>query len=280
MSQRSLGKLINRSRAPDDNSEIFGAGTRSEYQTHVLIIALDYPGTSHSLTCTTDGDNIKNLCTACSITDVTTLYNDQGTFDEVAIGIEEVGSRCALGDCFLLFYAGHGTSVPDLSGDEADGKDEAFCLVTSDGKSDRMTDDQLAQIINDNIPPDVNVIIVSDCCHSGTIADFGSNMWGQTKAVLLSGCTDSQKAEDTGSGGVFTNSMLIAIADLAERGVDNYSCGRLYNETVKHEKIRYDRKQDISCAWSDACNGANTMAWPLIPPAGYKSPAELASWWF
>merc|ERR1719240_738751 len=92
------------------------------------------------------------------------LYNNQGNKDNVLRAIQSMGQRC-----------GPGASVPDKDGDEVDGKDEALCLVTPDGKIDWngfMTDDELAAAMTTNIDEDAKIIILSDCCHSGTICDF------------------------------------------------------------------------------------------------------------
>lgn len=275
------GQLRFGDRAPANNSALGQAPLHSGAKTHVIIVALDYPGTKYSLSCTKDGANIQTLCSECGVSDVTTLYNGQATCDEVVSAIDDVGSRCGSGDYFILYYSGHGTSVLDRSGDEADGKDEALCLVNEDGKIDRMTDDYLAAVIQRSVAEDVNVIVLADCCHSGTIADFCSPSWGNTKAVLISGCSDAQEAGDTGDGGIFTHSLLLAIADLGRSRENDYSCGRLYNKTYDQEKTCYDSKQNISCAWSAACGGVNRMAWPLIPAAGFQSPLERSSssWW-
>ena len=74
----------------------------------------------------------------------------------------------------VVYYTGHGASVPDKNGDETDGFDEA--LVFDDNF---VIDDILAQIIsNCGKPQSSKVCLFSDCCHSGTIYDLkpGSSM--------------------------------------------------------------------------------------------------------
>ena len=41
-----------------------------------------------------------------------------------------MAQSCSLGDYFVVYYSGHGTSVDDVNKDEIDGKDEALCLMT------------------------------------------------------------------------------------------------------------------------------------------------------
>lgn len=73
------------------------------------------------------------------------------------------------GDVVAIQYAGHGTYVPDLDGDEdaaAGPTDEALCPV--DFRQGRLiVDDDLAQIW-DLIPEGVAVTLLFDSCHSGT----------------------------------------------------------------------------------------------------------------
>jgi hypothetical protein len=217
---------------------------------------------------------MKQLWQACGMppSNLTSLYNNQGYKDNVLSAMQRMGQRCQSGDYFIFYYSGHGTSVPDKDGDEKDGKDEALCLVTPEGKIDWdafLTDDELAEAMTTNISEDVKVIIMSDCCHSGTISDFGTADWGELQACSLSGCADDQTSGDTGAGGIFTHSLLMAIADL---GYDSYSVGQLYNKTLDFDNEVFDSAQDIKCACSNAAGATTSIAWPLIPSGGYSAP--------
>lgn len=72
------------------------------------------------------------------------------------------------GDKVLFYYSGHGTQVPDQSGDEDDGCDEA--LVPADavsvGPSAFIPDDSI-QIYLNQIKAD-DILVILDCCYSGT----------------------------------------------------------------------------------------------------------------
>lgn len=76
------------------------------------------------------------------------------------------GSRA--GDVLVFQYAGHGTQVPDVDGDDdGDGKDEA--LVPVDYASGAFViDDDLRNVIA-KLPAGVNLTCFIDCCHSGTV---------------------------------------------------------------------------------------------------------------
>jgi hypothetical protein len=86
------------------------------------------------------------------------------------------------GDVLVFQFAGHGTQVPDLDGEEADGDtpglDEALCPVDFDG-GDLVIDDDLRAIIA-RLPGGVNLTCFFDCCHSGTVTRLA--LGGRTAA--------------------------------------------------------------------------------------------------
>ena len=67
----------------------------------------------------------------------------------------------------LLHYAGHGSNVPDSSGDEADHRDEILCPTDLDWK-DPLLDDWMGELF-DTLPADTALTFVSDSCHSGSV---------------------------------------------------------------------------------------------------------------
>ena len=93
------------------------------------------------------------------------------TRNELFGAIERLLTEAAPGDELVLQYAGHGTQVQDIDGDEANGDtpglDEAFCpLDFADGAL--LIDDDLGSLI-DRVPPTARLTAFMDCCHSGTI---------------------------------------------------------------------------------------------------------------
>lgn len=67
----------------------------------------------------------------------------------------------------VFHFSGHGTYIEDQNGDEPDGRDEAivpYDFTTVGG----MADDVLRGLY-DRFTPDTHLLLVMDCCHSGSI---------------------------------------------------------------------------------------------------------------
>jgi len=77
------------------------------------------------------------------------------------------------GDQLVLTYAGHGSQVEDLNGDENDGFDE--CLVPADcwarDEPNIILDDELGAMLS-IIHPGAYLTCFFDCCHSGTMLEL------------------------------------------------------------------------------------------------------------
>jgi len=90
--------------------------------------------------------------------------SDQATRGAVAEFLTKAATDLKSGDILLLTYSGHGNQVPDVNGDETDMVDETWCLF--DGQ---MIDDELYRMYG-ALADGVRVLILSDSCHSGTVA--------------------------------------------------------------------------------------------------------------
>lgn len=82
-----------------------------------------------------------------------------------AIGTLVKGARS--GDVVFVHFSGHGSNVPDKNGDEADRRDEILCPADLDWK-DPLLDDWLRETF-DSVRDGVNLTVITDCCHSGSI---------------------------------------------------------------------------------------------------------------
>mmetsp|Transcript_89669 Transcript_89669/g.278553 ORF Transcript_89669/g.278553 Transcript_89669/m.278553 type:complete len:301 (+) Transcript_89669:82-984(+) len=245
-------------------------------QVFVLITALDYKQTSNALTCSIDGRNMERLVRNCGIPDgnVTAMYDEQCTKENVSAMVQRIGRQCQSGDYFIFYYSGHGTNLEDISGDEEDGQDEAFCFVTPDGQINYdscMADDDFSDLLTGALNEEVKILILTDCCHSGTIADFETGDWAGRQAISITGCLDGQTSGDIGRGGIFTHSMLMAVGELKNDGEDDYSVGKLYNVTLEKDDEVFNSQQDITLQCAPGFQ-PRQMAWPLIPTGDWSPP--------
>lgn len=99
----------------------------------------------------------------------------------------------------VVYYIGHGTYTADTSGDEVDGQDE--CLLMMDGV---IIDDDLYKAINKHKHPSSKLILLTDCCHSGTIYDVPD----RDDILTVSAASDNETAKqdwiERRGQGVFT----------------------------------------------------------------------------
>jgi hypothetical protein len=115
----------------------------------------------------------------------TTLLSEEATFAAVRDQIEGAADSLASGDIFLLTFSGHGGQVPDLNDDEPDRADETWCLY--DGE---LLDDEIYQLLA-GFAEGVRVVVVADCCHSGTnILAIRSLVSSPTTRTLVDPNTD------------------------------------------------------------------------------------------
>ena len=70
------------------------------------------------------------------------------------------------GDLLIFHYSGHGSQLPDTSGDEIDKLDEVLCPHDYYTAGFIKDDDLRAAFAK--VPAGVNLEVILDCCHSGT----------------------------------------------------------------------------------------------------------------
>ena len=114
--------------------------------------------------CHYDAHAMERIAKQCGYGESAVLLDGKATVTAVQAGIRAAAKALGDGDIFLLTYAGHGSSVPDFSGDELDdGKDETWCLYDRE-----MLDDELYDGWR-NFKRGVRVLVISDSCHSGSV---------------------------------------------------------------------------------------------------------------
>jgi len=252
-------------------------------QVHMLICTLDYEGTGHELSCHYDGDHMAEIARACGVTSLTHMRDKECTKKNVLDALHKVASSCRTGaDTFVTFFAGHGMEVKDTDGDEDDGKDESYVMMSETGQLDwkdlnnLLTDDEFTATIlsaTAECPEKPQILCLSDCCHSGTMCDFDKNTWRGYKACSISGCKDAQTSGDTSSaqGGICTSAMCLAVESFNKQGNTAYSVNDLFKRLCKFDDDVYASEQDVTLH-SASDMRPSSMAWPLIPRGTYTSP--------
>jgi hypothetical protein len=93
------------------------------------------------------------------------LTDAKATSKNVLKAIADAAETLAPGDIFFITYSGHGSQVEDDNGDnEEDGADETWCLY------DRMLVDDELYAGWGKFAAGVRILMLSDSCHSGTMA--------------------------------------------------------------------------------------------------------------
>ncbi|KAG5176440.1 Metacapase [Tribonema minus] len=112
------------------------------------------------------------------------------------------------GDSLFMHYSGHGGSMPDDESEEADAKDET--MVPLDYQTvGQIRDDDLYKMLVAPLPVGVEMTIVMDCCHSGSIFDLPYNiaMTGDLVAAVEAGEQPSLVANEN-----FSVSKVLKVA--------------------------------------------------------------------
>lgn len=97
----------------------------------------------------------------------TLLLSKQATRAKVLAQLAAAAKALKAGDLFFLSFSGHGGQVPDAEGDENDGLDETWCLYDA-----QLLDDEL-YLAFAQFAAGVRILLLSDSCHSGTVAKTG-----------------------------------------------------------------------------------------------------------
>jgi metacaspase-1 len=117
--------------------------------------------------CINDAEEMEKLAAAQGFTVLGVLRDSQGTRQAVKDAFTQAANTLKSGDIFLFTYSGHGSFVPDENGDEPDKADETWCLF------DGMLIDDEVNLMWQAFAPGVRIMVLLDCCHSGTaIRDF------------------------------------------------------------------------------------------------------------
>lgn len=143
-------------------------------KTSLCIGINDYPGVANDLHgCVNDAADWASVLTDKGFT-VKMLLDSKATRANIVKEIKSLMTKTGAGDSVIIQYSGHGSFVPDENGDEPDGNDECICPydIFVNGKANFITDDELFDLYSLR-HKDSKLVIISDSCHSGTVAKAG-----------------------------------------------------------------------------------------------------------
>ncbi|WP_341843724.1 caspase family protein [Chitinophaga caseinilytica] len=94
------------------------------------------------------------------------LHNDEATASAVLTALADYAKLLQAGDILLLTYAGHGSQIGNdkVTGLDNERNDQTWCLYDRE-----LLDDELFEAFRE-FGDGTRILIVSDSCHSGTIA--------------------------------------------------------------------------------------------------------------
>jgi hypothetical protein len=241
---------------------------------HALCIGINqYGGGSNLEGCVNDAHDWGELLADLGF-DVQLLLDRDATAACIGEAFRATLARAQAGDLVAITYSGHGSQVPDLEADEPDRLDECWCaadiLRTPAGY---ITDDTIARWLSGR-PAGVNVVVISDSCHSGTVArgfcaprvrtlppaaflpsDRAARVGVSTRAprgetrypaILLAGCQDEEYSYDAAflgrPNGAFTRAAI-----------DSWSEGLTYAEWMTAIRkvlpnARYPQRPQLDCS--------------------------------
>lgn len=187
----------------------------------------------------------------------------------------KLGHELGPNDCFVFFYAGHGSQMTDDNGDEQDGLDEVMCFVTPDGYRDFVRDDEVSEILLNHFKPTTKVLFVTDCCHCATICDLQRPALKNRPILHLSAVKDEQTATDIGDGGAFTSSLLEVVEDCFRDDDTRQSVVDVFNNVYgKYNQNKGWSDQDFEFEQTYDYD-PDTFPWPLQPPKGWTVKTAL-----
>lgn len=151
-----------------------GSGRR-----RAIVVGINYVGQKGELkACHNDANNVlKYLIEAQGFdpSQILILMDDGKHTEPTRRNIEDAFVRMTQysqpGDVVWVSFSGHGGRAVDISGDEDDGYDET--LIPLDFmKHGQIIDDDILDMFVKPMKKGVNVTVLMDCCHSGTVLDL------------------------------------------------------------------------------------------------------------
>ncbi|MBI5670280.1 MAG: caspase family protein [Chloroflexi bacterium] len=111
------------------------------------------------------------------------LTDARATRANILNGLQWLVTGAKRGDILIFYYSGHGSQMVDLDCDEVDKKDETICPHDY-ATAGMIKDDDLRKLLA-GLPAGVNMDVIFDSCHSGTITRLMEDGNGSEPEVTI-----------------------------------------------------------------------------------------------
>jgi len=203
-----------------------------------------------------------------------------GNRTDITTSINNAKNDAVAGDEFIFYFSGHGgdSSFPDATEDgEGNGSDNHILIGdTTPGTRDRITDDQLADMLS-GFNKSVTIVVILDTCYGHTFFDGADDLGSITQKdngddvdagprVALIAAT-SNSTPTTGSG--FTDRL----ADGLEK-VGGYCKADKNKDGVVTAKEAADHAKGYYATEPSKCDPAYPCSIPEFPESSYIGPVS------
>jgi len=202
---------------------------------NALLIGINYANTQHQLNgCINDVQSLNNFLITKHFNSINTLTDNtinKPTRNNILNAFKQLLNNSTSGDTLFFSYSGHGTYVKDTDKNEYTGYDQV--LVPSD--LNLITDDELNKIIHSHLKPNVELVVLMDCCFSGTVLDLkynyidslfnnvntenNNNKTTSGSVIMISGCSDIQTSADAYLTNKYCGAMTWAFLNAYKKNI-------------------------------------------------------------
>lgn len=206
-----------------------------------LLIGINYRNSYCPLSgCINDIKNVRTELRKRNYKSIITLIETRATKKNILQYLRYIKAKAQPGDTLYIHYSGHGSQITDKSGDEPDHKDETIVPYDFE-RHGMLMDDTIYDNFLKTVPKNVTVLMVMDCCNSGSVCDlkYSYNSEGKiinfpnykdTKCdvIMISGCEDSQTSADAFIDNVYQGAMTFSFL---------YTVNNLQNNKISLKNI-------------------------------------------
>ena len=177
-----------------------------------LLVGINYVNTQNELNgCINDVTAIQDRISKEGFKDIKILTDNtinKPTKNNILNAFKSLLTNSQTGDFLFFLYSGHGYYTLDKNGDETTGFDQMIIPIDLNP----IIDDELKDIIQQNLKPNVTLFAMFDCCFSGSVLDLkyqymdslnydnytenNKTLDTQGDVFMISGCTDYQTSAD------------------------------------------------------------------------------------